>query len=222
MSSAIATHARSSAVWWSWVIWWLTLLAIPASFIGAPYPAELRLQHLPTLVGMAAIGWAIWSRFLSWPSLGCIGLFIWLHLIGARWIYSFVPYDDVSTWLFGISLSDVFGWRRNHYDRLVHFASGVLGVPVVVEVLRFRCRMSVRASHLTAVAWVLAIGAIYEVAEWALAVVMSPGAAEAYNGQQGDIWDPQKDLALAGLGAILAVGISHLWPNGWNLSQPRS
>ena len=31
------------------------------------------------------------------------------------------------------------------------------------------------------------------------------GAADDYNGQQGDIWDPQKDMALAQLGSLLAL-----------------
>ena len=43
---------------------------------------------------------------------------------------------------------------------------------------------------------------VYEWMEWAIALALSPEAAESYNGQQGDIWDPQKDMALAGLGAI--------------------
>lgn len=58
---------------------------------------------------------------------------------------------------------------------------------------------------ITAVAWALAIGAIYEVFEWRIAMAFAPAYAEAYNGQQGDIWDPQKDLALAWLGATIAA-----------------
>jgi putative membrane protein len=51
------------------------------------------------------------------------------------------------------------------------------------------------------VASVLAIGSIYEVLEWQVAVTLATSHAEAYNGQQGDIWDPQKDMALQWLGA---------------------
>jgi putative membrane protein len=46
---------------------------------------------------------------------------------------------------------------------------------------------------------------LYEVFEWLLSVFLSPDQAEAYNGQQGDMWDPQKDMALAMLGAILMI-----------------
>lgn len=53
----------------------------------------------------------------------------------------------------------------------------------------------------------LATSALYELFEWGVAVVMAPDAAEVYNGQQGDMWDPHKDMALATLGALVAVVI---------------
>lgn len=138
----------------------------------------------------------------------CLLGFLWLHLIGARWIYSYVPYDQWTEWLTGQTLSAWMGWERNHYDRLVHFASGVLFVPPVEELLQ---RSGLQGRWLAAflsISVVLAIGAAYEVAEWQVAVIFAPEYAEAYNGQQGDLWDPQKDLALAGLGAVLCeVGI---------------
>jgi putative membrane protein len=127
-----------------------------------------------------------------------------LHLIGARWIYSFVPYDEWAATLTGRSLSERFGWQRNHYDRLVHLCFGVLGVPPAVELLQQFGNMRPRGAALMGVASVLALGGIYEVLEWQVAVIFSPAHAEAYNGQQGDLWDAQKDMALQGLGAIVA------------------
>ncbi|RAS64581.1 putative membrane protein DUF2238 [Lentzea atacamensis] len=52
-------------------------------------------------------------------------LFLALHTISARWIYSFVPYDDWTDTVFGVRLSEAFSWERNHFDRLVRFAYGV-------------------------------------------------------------------------------------------------
>ena len=52
---------------------------------------------------------------------------------------------------------------------------------------------------------VLSTGALYELFEWGIAVTLAPGMAEAYNGQQGDIFDPHKDMAIAVLGAVLAL-----------------
>ena len=178
-----------------------TSLAIPASFINAPYPNELLLQHVPTVVGIVMLAVAIGKFCPSRLSFVCCVAFLWLHIIGARWIYSFVPYDEIAVAITGRSLAEAFGWQRNHYDRLVHFASGVLGVPPIAEFLRTRCQVLPVASAVLAIACVLAIGALYEVLEWQIAVTLSPEMAESYNGQQGDVWDPQKDLALAWIGA---------------------
>lgn len=182
-----------------------TLIATAASFWEAPYPSELRLQHIPTVVGLVCLGIAIQCSWLSTSSAVCLLIFLWLHLIGARWIYSFVPYDQWCEQLCGTSPVAVFGWKRNHYDRLVHLASGVLFVPPAWESIQ---RQGLNNRWWTAgvsISIVLAIGAVYEVFEWAIAVLLAPHYAESYNGQQGDLWDPQKDLALAGLGAILSA-----------------
>jgi putative membrane protein len=65
-----------------------------------------------------------------------------------------------------------------------------------------------------AFAWlaVAGVSAVYEVFEWALAVIAAPDFAEKYNGQQGDFWDAQKDMALAMAGSsIAALGTAIAW-----------
>ncbi|EMI57871.1 hypothetical protein RSSM_00685 [Rhodopirellula sallentina SM41] len=188
-----------------------TGIAIPLSFIGADYPNELVLQHVPTVAGVAMLVIAVVRFHPSSLSLGCCIAFLWLHLIGARWIYSYVPYDEAMQFLTGHTLSDLFDWRRNHYDRLVHFASGCLGVPPLSEFLQVFCRATPLAGACLAVVCVLAIGAAYEVIEWQIAMTFSPAMAESYNGQQGDIWDAQKDLALAWIGAMIALPFFYRW-----------
>ncbi|TWT72618.1 DUF2238 domain-containing protein [Crateriforma conspicua] len=191
-----------------------TFLAVPLSFINAPYPNDLVLQHVPTLLGLVCLTGAVLFAAPTGLSFACVLLFIWLHLIGARWIYSFVPYDDAARYISGTSLSDYFGWERNHYDRMVHFASGLFGVPPSSELLQRFGGMRPLGAALIGVACVMTFGAIYEILEWQIAIVFPPAQAEAYNGQQGDIWDPQKDLALEGFGAILSAGLMFRWsPN---------
>ena len=189
----------------------LTTATVPFSFFVSVYPQELILQHLPTLVGLMLLTGVQVHFGMTWVSYACLITFLCLHIIGATWIYSFVPYDDVAEAFFGHSLSDIFGWHRNHYDRLVHLASGILGVPPASECLQRTCGMRPLGAAVMAIATVLAIGAIYEVAEWQLAVNLSPTQSEAYNGQQGDIWDPQKDLALAWLGSVLSAIAIRRW-----------
>ncbi|MCG8650908.1 MAG: DUF2238 domain-containing protein [Pirellulales bacterium] len=188
----------------------LTLL----SLLNAPYPKEQWLQHAPTAVAYLLMAVGIGKRWLSTTSWVMITVFWWLHILGARWIYSSVPYDDWSEYLLGFRLNERFGWTRNHYDRLVHLASGILFAWPAAETLQRYGGMKPLGAAVVSIAVVLAIGAVYEVLEWQVAVTFSPQQAEAYNGQQGDIWDPQKDLALAWLGAMLAAGL--LWRHDFN------
>lgn len=187
------------------MILFLTVVAVLISFIGAPYPNDLLLQHTPTIPAIIGLAWVQHRDLLSRRSYLCLLLFLWLHILGARWLYSIVPYDYWSEVLFGSSISEFFGTSRNHYDRLVHFASGVLLTPAISEVLNRYFHSTRIMSAVTAVAWVMTIGAIYEIFEWQLAVTMSPHMAESYNGQQGDPWDAQKDLCLALAGSIIAA-----------------
>jgi putative membrane protein len=46
---------------------------------------------------------------------------------------------------------------------------------------------------------------IYELIEWAAAIVFGGELGQAYLGTQGDIWDGQKDMALALAGTTLML-----------------
>jgi putative membrane protein len=169
------------------------------------YPVEQALHHSLTLLAVAALLVAQRRLRLAFAPFALIVAFLALHTLAARWIYSLVPYDDWSRALFGTSVSELFGWERNHFDRLVHFAYGLLIAPALCIVLR-RGR-SFASAALLAVNLIVSTGALYELLEWGIAIALSPEAAEAYNGQQGDLWDAQKDMALALLGAIIGVGV---------------
>jgi len=188
-----------------------TAAAVPLSFIRAPYPEELVIQHVPTLLGLAAFAMVVVFAKPSRLTFACVLAFFWIHILGARWIYSFVPYDDVLRSIAGTTTSELFGWQRNHYDRFVHFSSGLLGVPPVSEILQRCGGMRSRGAAIMSISAVLAIGSLYEIFEWQIAVTLAPDQAEAYNGQQGDIWDPQKDLALAAFGAVISAILVSLW-----------
>lgn len=173
--------------------------------IDQPYPEVALLQHIPTMVFLVASPWLLRRWPLSTPALGCIVFFFMLHTLGGRYAYSNVPYDDWARALIGASLSDTFGWTRNHYDRLVHFAFGALSVVPVAEIARRWGGLGRRGVVLAVLGWVLAISCLYEIFEWLLTIVAAGETADRYNGQQGDIWDAQKDMAFAALGAILVL-----------------
>jgi len=50
----------------------------------------------------------------------------------------------------------------------------------------------------------LAVSAVYELVEWGTAVATG-GAADAFLGTQGDPWDTQSDMLMAGIGACLSL-----------------
>ena len=172
--------------------------------VDAPAGWYLTAQHAPTVLAVGFLWWLAGRRRVDRASLGLFAAFWGLHCVGARWIYSYVPYDAALRAAFGADTGDWFGWTRNHYDRLVHFAYGVCFAWPAARLHRRWGRGRWAAAAL-AVEFVLATSGAYELAEWGAAVVMAPDWADSYLGQQGDAWDAQKDMALAGLGAVLVI-----------------
>jgi putative membrane protein len=183
------------------------LAAVPLSAIGAAYPPNTWLQVGPVLAGVAFGWWALRRWPMSDASVGWACGFVLLHLFAAHWTYSDVPYDAWSRSL-GFGIDAAFGFERNMFDRLVHFLFGSCAMRPLVELGVVRARLSLRMAVAGAILSVLAIGALYEIFEWLLATSMSPTAADKYNGQQGDMFDAQKDMALALLGAILPLAFA--------------
>ena len=191
----------------------LLLVLLLAAQIDQPYPEIALLQHIPTMLLIVTAPLLLRRWPLSTAAVACIIAFMALHTLGGRYAYSNVPYDDWARALTGTSLSDAFGWTRNHYDRLVHFAFGALSVVPVAEIARRWGGLSRRGAAFTVLGWVLAISCLYEIFEWLLTIVAAGETADRYNGQQGDIWDAQKDMALATLGAILVMAMEPLVRN---------
>ncbi len=183
----------------------ITCVLLVASLWQPIYPHEQLLQHVPTVAAIAALALCVHRRWLSTSALVCLVLFLWLHILGARYIYSYVPYDEWLQTAFGFSPTLHFGWHRNHYDRLVHWCFGALAVPPTCEVAQRVGGLSRYWAIAFAVAFTATLSSTYEIAEWIVAIVLSPESAEAYNGQQGDMWDAQKDMALAGAGSLTAA-----------------
>ena len=190
----------------------LALLAglLLLSLVRAPYPNDTCLQHIPTVIVL--IAWPLLARRypLTNPAFLCIAGFLLLHILAARYIYSYVPYDEWSTRLFGFSITDKLEWRRNHFDRVVHFSFGALFVRPIWEICVRYLGITRRVAYYTAFEFVLAFSMLYELIEWGLSLVLAGADADAYNGQQGDIWDAQKDMALALVGAVCALVILYV------------
>lgn len=150
--------------------------------------------------------WFIRRQFrFSNASLLLILLFLSLHTLGSHYTYSEVPYDQWWQALTGHTLNSVFGWERNHYDRLVHFSYGLLlAYPIREFFLRI---VEVRGfwAYFLPLDFTLSTSALYELIEWGAAEVFGGDLGMHYLGTQGDIWDAHKDMGLAALGALLAM-----------------
>ncbi len=172
------------------------------SLIGSPYPDLAPMQNLPTLLIVAGLYGALRRWPMSNGAMLCLVVFLALHTLGGRYAYSYVPYDR---WLAQIGLptfADVLGATRNGFDRLVHFSFGALMVHPIRQTLIRHGRLSGRLALYVAIEFVLAGSALYEIFEWLLTLAMVGAAADAYNGQQGDVWDAQKDMTCAAVGAV--------------------
>lgn len=183
----------------------LLALALLAANLWQPYPEIAPLQHVPTVMLLLAAPWLLARWPLSDAAVGSVLAFFLLHTFAGRWTYSNVPYDAWGRALTGQSIDAAFGWSRNNFDRLVHLAFGVCSVRPVAEAMRRYGGVSWRMGLWTAFLVVGAVSALYEVFEWLLTVVLAGGMAEDYNGQQGDMWDAQKDMGIAMLGACGAI-----------------
>lgn len=145
---------------------------------------------------------------LAYTLLFAFGLF---HEIGAHYTYSQVPYEAWFGALSGgRSLDALLGFQRNPYDRLVHFLYGLLVTPVAAEVLVGRVPLRGGWRFVLPLTFMMSHAVAYELIEWAAASAFGGALGEAYLGTQGDVWDAQKDMALATLGSLLALPV-WLW-----------
>ena len=129
--------------------------------------------------------------------------FMSLHLVGAHYTYAETP--------FGFWLQDAFAASRNHYDRIVHFAYGLLIAYPFREILMRAAGVRLAWSYFLPVVTVLAFSGFYEVIEAIVAEIVSPELGDAYLGTQGDGWDAEKDMFLAFAGACMAMTMMWLY-----------
>lgn len=161
------------------------------------FPRDWLLENLLVFAGVPLIVvTGIYFR-LSKLSYTLITLFMVLHVIGSHYTYAEVP--------FGYTLQRWFGSSRNMYDRLVHFCYGFLLAYPVREMFLRLARVKGFWGYWLPLDLTLALSATYEIMESLVATRVDPSAGIAYLGTQGDIWDAQKDMFMAGVGALLAM-----------------
>jgi putative membrane protein len=175
------------------------LLALTLSFISPYDRFTWLLEVLPIFLALPII-LATQRRFpLSTLALTLIAAHALILIFGGHYTYARVPLGDWAR--------DWFGWQRNNYDKIGHFAQGFVPAIIAREVL-LRLSPLRRDSLLNflVVCVCLAISASYELIEW-LVAISSGAASDDFLGTQGDVWDTQSDMAMALVGAIAAVTV---------------
>jgi putative membrane protein len=169
-------------------------------------PVDRDTWLLENYLVFAVVGLLVAShrRFVfSNLSYASLGLFLLLHAVGSHYTYSLVPIGD---WL-----RDSFDLSRNHYDRFVHFAFGLLFAYPMREITLRRIHAHRLWSFVVPVLFIVSASSLYEILEWAAARATSPDVGMAYVGAQGDVWDGQKDMLLAFVGAVVAMLMTALY-----------
>ena len=128
-----------------------------------------------------------------------ICVYLCLHVYGSKYTYAENP--------LGYWLQDELHWSRNHYDRIVHFSFGFLLAYPMREFFLKWLRYPRWVAWMLPIEITMSVSALYELVEWAVADVFFKAQGDAYLGTQGDIWDAQKDIFLAFIGAIIATTI---------------
>lgn len=178
---------------------WLALAIAPL------YRQDWLLENLLVLVAVPVLVATRHRLRFSDFAYTCVFAFFCIHEVGAHYTYSLVPYDQWFAAAFGTGLNELLGFERNHFDRFVHFLYGLLITPAAIELFARYGRYPRVWAALFPLLFITSHSVIYELVEWTAALVFGGELGQAYLGTQGDVWDAQKDMALALLGASLTV-----------------
>ncbi len=180
-------------------VWWL-FLAI------APWHRDVWLtENMLVLPAMAFLLGLHRKLLFSRVSYTLIFTFMCLHQVGAHFSYAEVPYDMWFKNLTGETFNDLIGWQRNNFDRVVHFSYGLLLAYPVREIFLRVADVRGFWGYFLPLDLTMSTSMLFELIEWLVAVLFGGDLGQAYLGAQGDVWDAQSDMALASLGALIAM-----------------
>ena len=136
---------------------------------------------------------------LSELSYTLIFVYLCLHEWGAHYKYSDVPLGE---WM-----KPLLHTNRNMYDRVAHFSYGLMLSYPLQEMFIRKAGAKGRWRYILPIEAILSFSAIYEMMEAGAAMILSPERGEEFVGMQGDMWDSQEDMFVAGVGAVVAMAI---------------
>jgi putative membrane protein len=185
--------------------WLILLIVIYAAVWGflaidPTYRASWWLENLGVFIALPFLFLSYRYFKLSNLSYTLIFAFLCLHAVGSHYTYAEVP---LGNWL-----QAYFDLSRNHFDRIVHFSFGLLIAYPVREVFFRIAQTRGIWGYWLPVELTLALSALFEIGEWMVVAIVNPDAGAAYLGAQGDEFDAVKDMAVAGVGAVIAMAVA--------------
>src|SRR5437773_608001 len=159
--------------------------------------SDWLLENLLIFISVTVLAFTYRKFRFSNFSYSLILIFLAFHTIGAHYTYAKVPA--------GFWLQNWLHLNRNHYDRVIHFSFGFLLLYPMRELLERSARAQPQWALWLAVAALAALSSFFEIIEAVIAQIVAPDLGVAYLGTQGDIWDAQKDMAAAFVGAVMTA-----------------
>lgn len=183
-------------------LWWIAWAIRPHD------RADWLLENALTVIGVGALAGLYRILPFSRVSYTLIFLFLCLHTIGSHYTYALVPYDAWFRSATGRGFDELVGWERNNFDRIVHFAYGLLLAYPIREIFLRVADARGFWGYFLPLDLTMSTSMLYELIEWAAALIFGGELGQAYLGTQGDEWDAHADMALASLGALIAMGVT--------------
>ncbi len=194
------THVRYvSALLGALTLLWIGLAIEPND------RSDWLLENALLVVAVALLAATYRSFPLSRASYTLIFVFLCLHTVGAHYTYAQVPYDRWWASFSGTTFNELVGWERNNFDRVVHFSYGLLLAYPIRELFLRVAGVRGFWGYFLPLDLTMSTSMLFELIEWLVAEIVGGDLGAAYLGTQGDIWDAHKDMALASLGALLAM-----------------
>jgi len=160
---------------------------------------DFWLENATAMTFIAVLAVSYRRLPLSDASYLLILIYLSFHEWGAHYKYSDVPLGEwMKPWLHT---------QRNHYDRVMHFSYGFLLSYPIQELFMREVGVRSRWRYVLPVEMTLAFSAGYEMLEAFMASILTPERGEEFVGMQGDMWDSQEDMFMAGIGAVIAMVI---------------
>ncbi len=178
--------------------------------INPKYPADWLIENVLIFIFFPFIIWMDTKYHFTLLSMIFLLLYTSLHSLGSHYTYAEMEHFN--------SITQFFGFERNHFDRLVHFLFGLLLFRVLFEIIT-PSTTTIKTALLFTFTMIVSISTFYELLEWLAVVILHPDLGMAFLGTQGDVWDAHKDTALAMTGALTNILFYQSYKRLWLLKR---